>query len=101
MNLKEDEVLEVTSDEISIQLPVHVQPGVHSKVVSAAIGYGRRSVGKVGNRTGVDVYPFVKVDGDRLVYSGLPATVKKTGRFYRLASTQWHTTTENRPVLND
>jgi molybdopterin-containing oxidoreductase family iron-sulfur binding subunit len=27
--------------------------------------------------------------------------IRKTGKFYRLAATQWHTATENRPVIND
>jgi anaerobic selenocysteine-containing dehydrogenase/Fe-S-cluster-containing dehydrogenase component len=100
-NLKNDDVVEVSSGDVSVHLPVYVQPGLHPQVVSVAVGYGRRSVGKVGNQVGVDVYPFVKVEGKKLVFSGSSVTIRKTGKFYQLASTQWHTATENRPIIND
>jgi anaerobic selenocysteine-containing dehydrogenase/Fe-S-cluster-containing dehydrogenase component len=101
LGVKEDEVVEIKTDAGTIQLPVHVQPGMHPGVISAAVGYGRRKVGKVGDGTGVDVFPLVKVEGGRLIFSGHSAQVTRTAKMYRLASTQWHTVTENRPVIND
>ncbi len=101
LGVKEDDVVELKSGSVSVQLPVHVQPGLSSQVVCAAVGYGRRAVGKVGNQAGVDVFPLVQKEGEKLVYSGQPVTIKKTGKFYRLAATQWHTATENRPIIND
>jgi molybdopterin-containing oxidoreductase family iron-sulfur binding subunit len=101
LDLAENDVVEIKSADVSVQLPVHVQPGMHPNAASIAIGYGRRSVGKVGNFSGVDVFPLVKMDGNELVYAGLPITVSKTGKFYKLATTQYHTATENRPVIND
>lgn len=101
LGFKNDDVVEMVSGEVRAQLPVHIQPGLHPSVVTAAVGYGRRAVGKVGNQAGVDVYPFVTVENNRLVYSGQTITLSKTGKFYRLASTQWHTATEERPVIND
>lgn len=101
LGVGENDVVEVRSGDVSVQLPVHVQPGMHSSSVSVAIGYGRRSVGKVGNQAGVDVYPFVKVDEGRRIYAGFPVTLTKSGRLYQLASTQWTTTTQSRPVIND
>jgi molybdopterin-containing oxidoreductase family iron-sulfur binding subunit len=35
------------------------------------------------------------------VFSGIPATLTKTGRRYQLAITQWHNASENRPIVND
>jgi molybdopterin-containing oxidoreductase family iron-sulfur binding subunit len=74
---------------------------MHPGVVSAAIGYGRTAAGKVGTEAGVDVFPFVKVEGAHLAFSGQTVTLRKTGKFYRLASTQLHTLSENRPIIND
>jgi molybdopterin-containing oxidoreductase family iron-sulfur binding subunit len=101
LGVKENDVVSVKAGDVTVELPVHVQPGMHPNAVSVAVGYGRRSVGKVGNLTGVDVFPMVHIEGGRAVFSGMPVTVAKTGRFYQLASTQWHTVTENRPVIND
>src|SRR6185295_9264705 len=72
--------------------PVHVQPGLHPSSVTAAIGYGRAAAGKVGTQAGVDVFPLM---GQKVVQ------LRKTGRFYKLAATQWHSVTENRPIIND
>ncbi len=101
LSLKNDDVVEVKSGDVSVELPVYVQPGLHPGSVSAAVGYGRRNAGKVGDGCGVDVYPFVKIDGGRAVFSGQKVELRKTGRFYKLASTQWHTVTEDRPIIND
>jgi anaerobic selenocysteine-containing dehydrogenase/Fe-S-cluster-containing dehydrogenase component len=101
LGLSENDVVEINSADVTLQLPVHIQPGMHPFSVSVAIGYGRRSVGKVGNLAGVDVFPLVRVEGQTLVYAGLPVTLRRTGKTYKLANTQYHTATENRPVLSD
>ncbi len=101
LGIKDDDVVEIRSSDVSAQLPVHIQPGMHAHVVSVAVGYGRRSVGKVGNLTGVDVFSFLKLEDNRLVFSGQDVKISKTGKFYRLAATQWHSATEDRPIIND
>ncbi len=101
LNVKTDDVVEVTSGNIKAELPVRVQAGIHPQTVAVAVGYGRRAAGKVGTEAGVDVYPFVQADGPHLIYSGHPVKIRRTERFYRLAAVQWHTVTENRPIIND
>jgi Fe-S-cluster-containing dehydrogenase component/anaerobic selenocysteine-containing dehydrogenase len=101
LGLKQDDVLEVIADGIPFELPVNIQPGMHPQTVAVAVGYGRSAVGKVGDGTGVDVYPAAKVSGDLLAFSGQSARVRRTGRMYKLAQTQWHSTSENRPIIND
>jgi molybdopterin-containing oxidoreductase family iron-sulfur binding subunit len=107
LDLKDDDVVEVSSGGRAVELPVHVQPGLHSQVVSIAVGYGRTSAGRVGDHAGVDAFPLTQVaagsqsSGPTLVYAGQKVQLRKTGKFYKLAMTQWHTATENRPVLND
>lgn len=101
LGLKENDVVQATANGVSVELPVHIQPGMHAETVSVAVGYGRKAAGRVGRGTGIDVYPLAKVVKESLAYSGHPVTLKKTGRIYQLASTQWHTVTENRPIIND
>jgi molybdopterin-containing oxidoreductase family iron-sulfur binding subunit len=99
--VKNDDVVLVKSGNTSVELPVYVQPGLHPQTVTVAVGYGRRNVGKVGDGAGVDVFPFASIEGGRVVYSGHPVTITRTQKFYKLATTQWHTVSENRPVIND
>ena len=101
LDLDLHDVAEIKVGDQTFELAVNVQPGLHPSAASAAIGFGRQAAGKVGVGAGVDVNPAIQVAGDRLVYSGMPITIRKTGKFFKLAQTQWHTVSENRPILND
>jgi molybdopterin-containing oxidoreductase family iron-sulfur binding subunit len=102
LSVANDDVVELKLEGgTAVELPVYVQPGMHPSGVAVAVGYGRRAAGKVGTEAGVDVFPLAGVEGDRPVFSGQIVQVRKTGRFYKLAATQWHTVTENRPIIND
>ena len=101
MDIDTDDVVEVAMGDQKVELSAHVQPGLNSGVVTMAIGYGRTAVGRVGNGNGVSVFDFAKATATDLVYSGHPVTVRKTGKVIKLASTKWHHTSENRPIIND
>ena len=101
LGVKTDSVVEIASGDSKIQIPVYVQPGMGPNAVSIAVGYGRRAVGKVGNGVGVDVTPFIKAQGNNLLVSGHTVKIKNTGKNYKLAITQWHNASENRPIIND
>jgi molybdopterin-containing oxidoreductase family iron-sulfur binding subunit len=96
-----NDVAKVQVGSVSMEIPVQIQPGMHSEALAIAVGYGRKVAGKVGTGVGVDVFPLVQIEGDSLAYSGLSAQISKTGKFYKLAETQWHHVTENRPIIND
>lgn len=101
LGVKQDDVVEVIADGVPVELPVNIQPGLHPQTVAAAIGYGRRNAGKVGNGKGIDLYPMVRVVGTHLVFAGQTVRLRRTGRFFKLAQTQWHNRSENRPIIND
>jgi Fe-S-cluster-containing dehydrogenase component/anaerobic selenocysteine-containing dehydrogenase len=101
LNVKTSDVLEISSGGVTAELPVIVQPGMHARTVSAALGYGRRHAGKVGTGVGVDLVPFLQLKNGSVVASGMPVRLRRTGKFYKLGETQWHHTAENRPVIND
>ncbi|VAX40998.1 Molybdopterin oxidoreductase, iron-sulfur binding subunit [hydrothermal vent metagenome] len=106
MQLKDGDVVLVESKQknLSLELPVLVQPGQHDNVISIALNYGckgterfakvgpqwieaRTSVGENG-LIGSNAALFLKREGTSLnnVHSGV--TITKTGRRHNLASTQ-------------
>ena len=101
LGVKQNDVLELLVDGAKFELPVNVQPGMHPRTVAVAVGYGRRAAGKVGDGVGVDLYPAAKIAGDLLAFSGQSVSLRRTGRVYKLAQTQWHSASENRPIIND
>jgi Fe-S-cluster-containing dehydrogenase component/anaerobic selenocysteine-containing dehydrogenase len=100
-NLHTHDVVKLESGGKTIKLPVYVQPGVHPNVVAVAAGYGRELTGKVGSGVGARALDFATVKGNRVVLSGHPVTLTKTGARYELAMTQGHHKTEGRPIVND
>ncbi|MFP6854705.1 MAG: 4Fe-4S dicluster domain-containing protein, partial [Opitutales bacterium] len=49
-----------------VEGPLHVQPGLANYSIVAALGYGRRDVGRVGEGTGFDAYPLLS-DANRIL----------------------------------
>ncbi len=98
-HLKEGEIVEITVGQASVKVPVHVQPGQADEVLGLAIGYGQKNIGKVGSNIGIDAFELAQFVNGKAVYSGLAATMKKTGEHYRLVSTQTHHSMEGRQII--
>lgn len=101
LKVKEGQIIELLADDKSIQLPVHIQPGLHDEVVAVAVGYGRTGAGKVGNNVGVNIYPFAQIKGDNYLFGGLPLSVKTTSKMYPLACVQSHHVMEGRQIVTE
>src|SRR5882672_1500372 len=93
------DVVEVDVGHAKMELPVHVQPGLHPDVIAIAVGYGRTAAGRVGNKVGQNAFAAVQATGGRFGWSGIPARLRKTGRMVPLACLQDHQYTENRPII--
>ncbi len=105
----EKPVVKLTVNGKSLELPVLIVPGNHSKVVSVALGYGRQSadaaktaeyIGRSANGAGQNAYPLVGFDGTSIIYSA-EVKLEKTDKTYPLAQTQVHGFTESRPILHE
>jgi molybdopterin-containing oxidoreductase family iron-sulfur binding subunit len=105
----EKPVLKLTVNGKSLELPVLIVPGNHSKVVSVALGYGRQSadaaktaeyIGRSANGAGQNAYPLLGTDGSSILYSAA-VKLEKTDKTYPLAQTQVHGFTEGRPILHE
>lgn len=100
LGLKENDKVSVVANDITVELPVLLQPGQAMNTVSIAVGYGREKAGKVGDNVGVNVYPLARfVNGT--VQLNNKAEVKKVGGFYELAQTQTHHTIEGRNIIRE
>lgn len=88
--IQTNDVVKVTVNGKAIELPVYVQPGLHKDATAIALGYGRTSVGTVGNGVGKSVVSFLEMTDTGIVSSGFPIQIEKTGKKYKLATTQAH-----------
>ncbi len=92
---EQGDVLSVTANGITIDLPVLIQPGQAEGTVSVAVGYGRTMAGKVGNAVGENAYPLAQIGTDGIIYTN-NVTLKKTGANSPIAQTQTHHTIMDR-----
>lgn len=97
--LKKDQVIEIQVGEVKVKLPVLLQPGQADDVLAVAIGYGQKSIGKVGSEIGIDAFQFASYKDGKIVYAGLPVQFKTTGESYPLVSTQTHHSMEGRQIV--
>lgn len=99
LNLKQGDVVVVSANGYSAELPVLIQPGQANKTVAIAYGYGRTMAGKVGNGLGKNAYPFASLKEGVLSYAATAQIEKKEGISYPLAQTQTHHTVMGREFV--
>jgi MoCo/4Fe-4S cofactor protein with predicted Tat translocation signal len=92
---EQGDVLSVTANGITIDLPVLIQPGQAEGSVSIAVGYGRTMAGKVGDKVGENAYPLAMAGKEGILYTNT-VTLKKTGANSPIAQTQTHHTIMDR-----
>ncbi|TGE16247.1 TAT-variant-translocated molybdopterin oxidoreductase [Hymenobacter elongatus] len=98
---EQGDVLKITANGKSIELPVLIQPGQANGTVSIAIGYGREMAGKVGDKVGANVYPMATVRDNAIMYANT-VTLEKTGAQSPIAQTQTHhTIMDRKPVVQE
>jgi molybdopterin-containing oxidoreductase family iron-sulfur binding subunit len=100
--LKQGDVIKITLNGKTVEVPVLIQPGQAQGTVSVAIGYGREKAGKSANGVGKNLYPFAKYSNGFLSLTPGDVTISKTGDTREIAQTQTHSTVMNRKsVLQD
>jgi molybdopterin-containing oxidoreductase family iron-sulfur binding subunit len=81
-----------------IEMPVWIQPGHAEQSISLALGYGRTVCGRVGHGAGQNTYRLRTTSALHRIGG---VTVTKTGRTYKLATTQAHNSMEGRPLVRE
>ncbi|MFY0654146.1 MAG: TAT-variant-translocated molybdopterin oxidoreductase [Cyclobacteriaceae bacterium] len=87
------QLVNLTANGQTVTVPALIQPGQATGTVGLAIGYGRRSAGKVANGVGQDAYPFISYKNgfqELAITSGV--SIEATGESYQVAQTQTHHT---------
>lgn len=84
------DMVTLTVNGKSVDLPIAIQPGQAYGSVSVALGYGRTTIGKGGAGVGVNVYPMLDASGDCVSFIASGAELKSLGENVKLAQTQTH-----------
>jgi len=85
--LSDGELVKVTVDGKSVELPAHVLPGVADGVVVLSLGNGRRGLGRVANQFGYDTYPALPANFESAGWFA-SGTFTSTGESVKLANAQ-------------
>jgi molybdopterin-containing oxidoreductase family iron-sulfur binding subunit len=95
----------VTGDVLKLaeglELVAYIQPGQAEGTIAIAYGYGRTKAGKVADGVGVNVFPFMKMDGGNRKAFMAAGAVTKTGKKYNIASTQMYHSMEGRDIVRE
>lgn len=100
----------LTVGDKSVDVPAWVAPGVADNTVLVHVGYGRSSIGSVGEGTGFNVFPIAGVNtgsgkSSRRVAFG--ATLARGGgskdvpEWYAISTTQQHGSMEGRAIVRE
>jgi molybdopterin-containing oxidoreductase family iron-sulfur binding subunit len=93
MNVREGEILRLTTPSGSIEAPAYVFPGIHPGVVAVPLGLGHTEYGEWGTGRGVNPLALLGPrDGQGfLPYQGTKVRVEKTGGWIKVAKTEGNT----------
>ncbi len=98
---KQGDVVKITANGHSVELPVLIQPGQANGTVSIALGYGRTQAGKAGDKVGENVAPLAMAGAEGIRYMNV-VTLAKTEATSPIAQTQTHhTLMDRRPVVQE
>jgi len=89
--LANQQVIELTVGEQSLELPVWILPGHPDGCLTLHLGYGRSRVGRVGTGTGFNAY---QLRHSHSPWLAAEVRIQKTDRSHSLASTQLHSNIE-------
>ncbi|RME15193.1 MAG: 4Fe-4S dicluster domain-containing protein [Bdellovibrio sp.] len=96
---KEGQVVKVSVNGQTVEVPLHIQAGQHNDVFGLAVGYGRTRAGEVANGVGVNAFQLAGFSEEGPVYSALPVKVEATDKMIPLACVQGHHSMEGRQIV--
>ncbi|MCB1178454.1 MAG: hydrogenase, partial [Leptospiraceae bacterium] len=71
LGVKSNEVVNVKVGSKNLTLPLQVQPGIHKDTIAIALGFGRSSVGKVGNGVGKNAFELTTYEDGKIILHGI------------------------------
>jgi molybdopterin-containing oxidoreductase family iron-sulfur binding subunit len=87
LDVRDGEILRITSPHGSIEAPVFIYPGIHPEVVAVPLGFGHTEYGAYAKGRGVNALDLLGAPaGEFFPYLSTRVSVAKTGEFKNLAS---------------
>jgi len=96
LGFNQNDVLTVSANGYTVDLPLQLQPGQANGTISIALGYGRTKAGKAGSGVGKNAYPFYSFRNGTFQGSLVAEISKSSADAYILAVTQTHHSYEGR-----
>ncbi len=90
LNVRMNDLIEITIENRKLTLPVLVQQGMTDDTIHIELGYGRKVVGEVGKDVGFNAILLMSKNYSISPYVLTNAFVRKVDRKYKLATTQEH-----------
>lgn len=90
LNVSDNNLIQISSGNKILSIPVYIQSGMADKVVTVELGYGREVVGDVGKGVGFNANKFIDFNSDESPWIIKNISVKKIQGKYKLAATQEH-----------
>jgi molybdopterin-containing oxidoreductase family iron-sulfur binding subunit len=96
LKIASEEVVRLTCRGRSIEAPAWILPGHADGSATLPLGYGRTRAGKFGTKTGFNAYALRASDA---LGGETGLEIAKTGRTYKLVTTQGHQSMEGRALV--
>ncbi|MFQ5652707.1 MAG: TAT-variant-translocated molybdopterin oxidoreductase [bacterium] len=96
--LRNGEMVKLAYKGHSLHMPVWIVPGQADYSVTLELGYGREKAGRVGEKVGFNTY---KLRTSHAPYFDLGLKMSKTGKKYKIANTQDHSSMEGRAIVRE
>ncbi|MFV0336676.1 MAG: TAT-variant-translocated molybdopterin oxidoreductase [Chthoniobacterales bacterium] len=97
-DLKEGNIVEITSGDSKISAGVMIAPGHAAGSYSIALGYGRQAADAILDKVGFNAYPLRTTQGLQFANN---VKLRKTGKEYVFAATQLHSSMEGRDLARE
>lgn len=90
LNVREGEIIEITSPHGTIRAPVYIYAGIHPHAISVPMGWGHTAYGRYAKDRGANVLDLLGAqDGNGfLPYQGTKVSVKTTLDYRQVAKTE-------------
>ena len=92
LDVREGEILELTTPHGTIQAPVYIYPGIHPGAIGVPLGWGHTAYGRYAQDRGANVLDLLgAADGNGfLPYQSTRVSVKRTGEWRQVGKTEGH-----------
>ena len=92
LDLKESDIVEIVSEQGSIEAPVYINQAISPDIIAVPLGQGHKSYGRYASGIGVNVTDLMLSSKDEetgsLAWAYTPVTLTKTGQYKRMVKTE-------------